>query len=183
MCGPTGVGCLVTNNGVMDEMQPFIGGGDMIEEVWLDRSTFASGAARFEAGTPKISAVVGWGAALEWLGQWSMSSIHAHCLRLARQAVAGLEASIPEIRIFGDHSRPDSSGVVSFLHPTIHASDLATLIDMHGVAVRTGHHCAQPLMRRIGVPATSRASFYLYNTENEVNVFLDAMNIVHERFA
>ncbi|HJN55528.1 MAG TPA: aminotransferase class V-fold PLP-dependent enzyme, partial [Candidatus Poseidoniales archaeon] len=137
----------------------------------------------FEAGTPKISAVVGWGAALEWLGQWSMSSIHAHCLRLARQAVAGLEASIPEIRIFGDHSRPDSSGVVSFLHPTIHASDLATLIDMHGVAVRTGHHCAQPLMRRIGVPATSRASFYLYNTENEVNVFLDAMNIVHERFA
>ena len=183
MCGPTGVGCLVMNNGVMDEMQPFLGGGDMIEEVWLERSTFASGSSRFEAGTPKISAVIGWGAALEWLGQWSMSLIHAHCLELARQAVAGLNDSIPGIRIFGDHSRDDTSGVVSFLHPTIHASDLATLIDMHGVAVRTGHHCAQPLMRRIGVLATSRASFYLYNTEEDVKVFLDAMTTVHGRFA
>ncbi|MAK77712.1 MAG: cysteine desulfurase [Euryarchaeota archaeon] len=183
MCGPTGVGCLVMNNGVMDEMQPFLGGGDMIEEVWLERSTFASGSSRFEAGTPKISAVIGWGAALEWLGQWSMSLIHSHCLELARQAVSGLKDSIPEIRIFGDHSRDDTSGVVSFLHPTIHASDLATLIDMHGVAVRTGHHCAQPLMRRIGVLATSRASFYLYNTEEDVKVFLDAMTTVHERFS
>ncbi len=183
MCGPTGVGCLVMNNGVMDEMQPFLGGGDMIEEVWLERSTFASGSSRFEAGTPKISAVIGWGAALEWLGQWSMSLIHSHCLELARQAVSGLKDSIPEIRIFGDHSRDDTSGVVSFLHPTIHASDLATLIDMHGVAVRTGHHCAQPLMRRIGVLATSRASFYLYNTEEDVKVFLDAMTTVHGRFA
>ena len=183
MCGPTGVGCLVMNNGVMDEMQPFLGGGDMIEEVWLERSTFASGSSRFEAGTPKISAVIGWGAALEWLGQWSMSLIHSHCLELARQAVAGLNDSIPGIRIFGDHSRDDTSGVVSFLHPTIHASDLATLIDMHGVAVRTGHHCAQPLMRRIGVLATSRASFYLYNTEEDVKVFLDAMTTVHGRFA
>ena len=183
MCGPTGVGCLVMNNGVMDEMQPFLGGGDMIEEVWLERSTFASGSSRFEAGTPKISAVIGWGAALEWLGQWSMSLIHSHCLELARQAVAGLNDSIPGIRIFGDHSRDDTSGVVSFLHPTIHASDLATLIDMHGVAVRTGHHCAQPLMRRIGVLATSRASFYLYNTEEDVKAFLDAMTTVHGRFA
>ena len=183
MCGPTGIGCLVMNNGVMDEMQPFLGGGDMIEEVWLDRSTFASGSSRFEAGTPKISAVIGWGAALEWLGQWSMKSIHTHCLELARKAVVGLKAAIPEIRIFGDHSRPDTSGVVSFLHPTIHASDLATLIDMHGVAVRTGHHCAQPLMRRIGVLSTSRASFYLYNTEDDVKAFLDAMIAVHGRFS
>ena len=183
MCGPTGVGCLVMNNGVMDEMQPFLGGGDMIEEVWLERSTFASGSSRFEAGTPKISAVIGWGAALEWLGQWSMSLIHAHCLELARQAVAGLNDSIPGIRIFGDHSRDDTSGVGSFLHPSIHASDLATLIDMHGVAVRTGHHCAQPLMRRVGVLATSRASFYLYNTEEDVKAFLDAMTTVHGRFA
>ena len=183
MCGPTGVGCLVMNNGVMDEMQPFLGGGDMIEEVWLERSTFASGSSRFEAGTPKISAVIGWGAALEWLGQWSMSLIHSHCLELARQAVSVLKASIPGIRIFGAHSRDDTSGVVSFLHPTIHASDLATLIDMHGVAGRTGQHCAQPLMRRIGVLATSRASFYLYNTEEDVKVFLDAMTTVHGRFA
>ena len=183
MCGPTGVGCLVMNNGVMDEMQPFLGGGDMIEEVWLERSTFASGSSRFEAGTPKISAVIGGGAALEWLGQWSMSLIHSHCLELARQAVSGLKDSIPGIRIFGAHSRDDTSGVVSFLHPTIHASDLATLIDMHGVAGRTGQHCAQPLMRRIGVLATSRASFYLYNTEEDVKVFLDAMTTVHGRFA
>ena len=183
MCGPTGVGCLILNNGVMDEMKPFLGGGNMIQEVWLQKSTFAEGSQRFEAGTPKIAEVIGWGAAIKWIRNWRMDSIHKHCLDLARYTVRGLQEIVPNIKIFGRHEFDDSSGIVSFLHPSIHASDLSTLLDMYGVAVRTGHHCAQPLMRKLGVSATSRASFYLYNTIDDANIFLEAIKSLSERFS
>lgn len=174
MVAPTGIGALIIGEGMADEMQPFIGGGDMIDQVWLDRATYTGMPHRFEAGTPKIAPAIGMGAAVDWLARWDMASVHEHCLALARQCRDGLLA-IDGIRIFGDHERDDNSGVVSFLHDGIHATDLATLLDTQGIAIRTGHHCTQPLMRKLGVPATARASMYLYNTEADVEAFLQAM--------
>ena len=174
MVGPTGIGALILGEGVSDEMQPFMGGGDMIDQVWLDHATYTGVPHRFEAGTPKIAPAIGLGAAVDWLSQWDMHSVHEHTLALARQCRDGLLA-IGGTRIFGDHDRQDNSGVVSFLHDDIHATDLATLLDAQGIAIRTGHHCTQPLMRKLGVPATARASMYLYNTEADVDAFLQAM--------
>ncbi len=183
MFGPTGVGCLVVSPGLFDEMQPFLGGGDMIKEVFLQHSSYAEKAHQYEAGTPKIAEVIGWGASVEWLRQFDFEAVHRHTLGLARRAANGLVERISNVRIFGDHSDDENAGIVSFLHPMIHANDLATLLDTYGVAVRSGHHCAQPLMRRLGVSATSRVSFALYNNHDDVDRFLDAMTDIDSRFS
>jgi cysteine desulfurase/selenocysteine lyase len=171
MCGPTGIGGLIVRPEMLDEMQPFMAGGDMIKEVFLDHSTFQTGPYRFEAGTPKIAEAIGWGAAINYLAQFDMEEVHQHIHDLAVHTATEI-SKISGIKVYGDHTDPTCSGVVSFLHETIHAEDLSHFLDLGGFAVRTGHHCAQPLMRRLGITATNRASFYLYNTLEEADAFI-----------
>ena len=179
MCGPTGIGSLIVKPEMLDEMQPFMAGGDMIEEVFLDHSTFQTGPYRFEAGTPKIAEAIGWGAAINYLAQFDMREVHQHIHDLAVYTAAAI-LKIPGFKVYGDHTDPNCSGVVSFLHETIHAEDLAHFLDLGGFAVRTGHHCAQPLMRKLGITATNRASFYLYNTREEADAFIAHLERVDE---
>ena len=182
MAGPTGIGCLLTSNERIQEMGPFMTGGSMIKKVTTDGSTFKDGHAMFETGTPRIAEAIGWGAAVEWLEQFKMVDIHNHVHEIA--AFAGKEMTkIPGIKIFGDPTNKDSSGAVSFLHDTIQSQDLALLLDQGGYAVRTGHHCAQPLMDALGVPSTNRASFWIYNTREEVEGFITHLQYICERFA
>ena len=182
MAGPTGIGCLLTSNERIQEMGPFMTGGSMIKKVTTDGSTFKDGHAMFETGTPRIAEAIGWGAAVEWLEQFKMADIHNHVHEIA--AFAGKEMTkIPGIKIFGDPTNKDSSGAVSFLHDTIQSQDLALLLDQGGYAVRTGHHCAQPLMDALGVPSTNRASFWIYNTREEVEGFITHLKYICERFA
>ena len=182
MAGPTGIGCLLTSNERIQEMGPFMTGGSMIKKVTTDGSTFKDGHEMFETGTPRIAEAIGWGAAVEWLEQFNMVDIHNHVHEIA--AYAGKEMiKIPGIKIFGDPSNKDSSGAVSFLHETIQSQDLALLLDQGGYAVRTGHHCAQPLMDALGVPSTNRASFWIYNTQQEVEGFISHLKYICERFA
>ena len=182
MAGPTGIGCLLTSNERIQEMGPFMTGGSMIKKVTTDGSTFKDGHAMFETGTPRIAEAIGWGAAVEWLEQFKMVDIHNHVHEIA--AFAGKEITkIPGIKIFGDPTNKDSSGAVSFLHDTIQSQDLALLLDQGGYAVRTGHHCAQPLMDALGVPSTNRASFWIYNTREEVEGFITHLKYICERFA
>tara|TARA_Y100001970_G_scaffold104228_1_gene130610 strand:- start:10119 stop:11345 length:1227 start_codon:yes stop_codon:yes gene_type:complete len=182
MAGPTGIGCLLVKSDVMDKMGPFMTGGSMIRRVTTDGSTFQEGHAMFETGTPRIAEAIGWGAAVDWLSNFDMKEVHAHVHNLAHFASQEM-SKINGIRIFGDPSRSDSSGAVSFLHDSIQSQDLAILLDEGGFAVRTGHHCAQPLMDALGVPSTNRASFWIYNTEEEVESFVKHLRYICDRFS
>ncbi|MBJ99761.1 MAG: cysteine desulfurase [Euryarchaeota archaeon] len=181
MCGPTGIGALLISPGIFEQMEPIQGGGDMITEVFKEYSNFQENEHKFEAGTPRIAEAIGWSAAINWMQKLDMNAAHQHTLMLAKNAAEGLK-QIPGIKVYGDHSNDDVSGVVSFLHESLHAEDIAHMLDSMGIAVRTGHHCAQPLMRRLGVTATNRASFYFYNTIEESNAFVDAVKSIVERF-
>ena len=181
MAGPTGIGCLLTSIERIQEMGPFMTGGSMIKKVTTDGSTFKDGHAMFETGTPRIAEAIGWGAAVEWLEQFKMVDIHNHVHEIASFAGKEME-KIPGIKIFGDPSNKDSSGAVSFLHENIQSQDLALLLDQGGYAVRTGHHCAQPLMDALGVPSTNRASFWIYNTKEEVEGFINHLKYICEKF-
>jgi len=181
MAGPTGIGCLLTSIERIQEMGPFMTGGSMIKKVTTDGSTFKDGHAMFETGTPRIAEAIGWGAAVEWLEQFKMEDIHNHVHEIASFAGNEME-KIPGIKIFGDPSNKDSSGAVSFLHENIQSQDLALLLDQGGYAVRTGHHCAQPLMDALGVPSTNRASFWIYNTKEEVEGFINHLKYICEKF-
>jgi len=182
MAGPTGIGCLLVSSERLEEMEPFMTGGSMIKKVTTDGSTFQNGHAMFETGTPRIAEAIGWGAAVEWLSQFEMKEIHEHIHKIA--AWTGNEMKkIPGIKIYGDPSNKNSSGAVSFLHEKIQSQDLAFLLDEGGFAVRTGHHCAQPLMDALGVPSTNRASFWIYNTQEEVESFISHLRDVCERFS
>ncbi|MDP6328667.1 MAG: cysteine desulfurase, partial [Candidatus Thalassarchaeaceae archaeon] len=182
MAGPTGIGCLLTSKERIQEMGPFMTGGSMIKKVTTDGSTFKDGHAMFETGTPRIAEAIGWGAAVEWLEQFKMEDIHNHVHEIASFAGREME-KIPGIKIFGNPSDKNSSGAVSFLHETIQSQDLALLLDQGGYAVRTGHHCAQPLMDALGVPSTNRASFWIYNTKEEVEGFINHLRYICEKFA
>jgi len=181
MGGPTGIGGLFVKPETMATMDPFISGGDMIETVTLEGSTYQKGPHKFEAGTPRIAEAFGWHAAIKWLSSLSMVDVHQHVSTLARNTAEEM-AKIPGIRIYGRHDLETCSGVVSFLHEKIHAEDLAHLLDSGGFAVRTGHHCAQPLMEALGVSSTARISFWLYNTENEASSFIEHLANIVERF-
>lgn len=175
MCGPTGVGGLWGRRELLEEMPPWMGGGDMIDRVELEGSTWAPLPSKFEAGTPNIEGVVGLGAAVDFLMEVGRESILAHERDLTAYAMERLEA-IPGIRVFGPSEIEDRSGVVSFTLGDVHPHDLATILDSHGIAIRAGHHCAQPLMRRLGVSATARASFYLYNTRADVDALVKGLD-------
>jgi len=180
MCGPTGIGALLISEDAFSEMEPFMGGGDMIETVTLQGSTYQSNEHKFEAGTPRIAEGFGWAAALEWISKIDLESHHARLLGIARDVSRQLkEKGMTVYSSLG----PDDAAVVSFTHPTIHPEDFARLLDAQGIAVRTGHHCAQPLMERLGVNGTIRASFYLYNDESDASIFLSGIDRVLEAMA
>jgi cysteine desulfurase/selenocysteine lyase len=181
MCGPTGIGGLWGRRELLESMPPVQGGGDMIDRVELERSTFAPLPHRFEAGTPHIAGVVGLGAAVDFLGGVGRERILAHERDLMAYALRRL-ASVPELRLFGPADVAARSGVISFTLADIHPHDLATILDAEGVAIRAGHHCTQPLMRRLGVSATARASFSLYNTREEVDRLVAALHRARHLF-
>ena len=169
MCGPTGIGALLISENAFSEMQPFMGGGDMIETVTLQGSTYQSNEHKFEAGTPRIAEGFGWAAALEWISKVDLESHHVRLLEIARNVAKQLGEK--GMTVYSTLN-PGDAAVVSFTHPTIHPEDFARLLDAQGIAVRTGHHCAQPLMDKLGVNGTIRASFYLYNDESDASIFL-----------
>ncbi len=170
--GPTGTGVLWGRYDVLDAMGPWQGGGDMVLEVGLDRATYREPPHRFEAGTPDIAGVIGLGAAIDWLLELGLERVAARDEVLVRHAAEVL-AGVPGLRIIGDPRR--RIGVVSFVVGDIHPHDLGTALDLEGIAIRTGHHCTQPVMAHFGVPATARASFGVYTTEDEIDQLAAAL--------
>lgn len=180
MCGPTGIGALLVRPDVFEEMEPFMGGGDMIQTVTIEGSTYQTNEHKFEAGTPRIAEAIGWDAAFGWMEQLDLKLEHKRLLEIARYTAKELRSL--GMTVYGRHDDQDSA-VVSFLHPTLHSEDLAHLLDAVGFAVRTGHHCAQPLLTRLGISSTVRASFYFYNTMDEAKSFVAQVKKILERFA
>ena len=172
--GPTGVGALWARLELLREMPPFLGGGSMIRRVTREGTTYADPPARFEAGTPAIAQAIGMAAAIRWLDGLGMERVLAHEREIADFALERL-ADVPELRIFGPPRGPERTGPLSFELEGIHAHDVAEILDRHGVAVRAGHHCAQPLMDRLGVAATTRASFGVYTTHEEIDRLVEAL--------
>jgi cysteine desulfurase/selenocysteine lyase len=177
--GPTGVGILYGKQEILTEMPPYQGGGEMIQSVSFERSTFKRPPFRFEAGTPAIVEAIGLGAAIDYLESLDRDRVRAHEAQLLAHATERL-AEIPGLRIYGtaDHK----AAILSFTLASAHPHDIGTILDRAGIAIRAGHHCAQPLMDRLGVPATARASFGLYNTTEEVDALAQALAMVCEFF-
>lgn len=179
MCGPTGIGALWARREILDAMPPYQGGGEMIERVTLRGSTFKEPPHRFEAGTPNIAGAVGFGAAVDYLGRLGMDRVRAHEVELLEYALPHLQ-TVPGFRAFGPAT--ERSAVISFTLGDLHAHDLAQVLDGHGIAVRAGHHCNQPLMDRLGVAATTRASFYVYNDRDDVDALREGLEAALEFF-
>jgi len=182
MLGPTGVGVLWARRELLAEMQPFLGGGDMISRVRQEGSTWADLPHKFEAGTPNIADVIAFGAAIEYLEALGMSEVREHEKQLTAYAMEKLRA-LPGLTIHGPLDAEKRGGVVAFSMADAHPHDVATIADGHGVAIRAGHHCAQLLLPHLGVSATSRASFAIYNHEGEVDVLVEALEHVGKVFA
>lgn len=180
MCGPTGIGALLVTDDAFSEMQPFMGGGDMIETVSIRGSTYQKNEQKFEAGTPRIAEAIGWTEAIKWLNDIDIKSEHERILQSARWLAGQLREM--GMTVYGRHDDNDAA-VVSFLHPTMNSEDLAHLLDARGFAVRTGHHCAQPLLERLEITGTVRVSLYFYNTHEEVVSFVNYLSEILERFA
>jgi cysteine desulfurase / selenocysteine lyase len=180
MCGPTGIGVLYGRQEVLEQMPPYQGGGEMILNVEFQKSTWKTAPHRFEAGTPDISGVIGLHAAMDYLDKIGRSHIAEHDQELGAYAYARLTRLMPGIRLFGPHI--GRAGVASFLLKDIHAHDVVTVADQRGVALRGGHHCNQPLMRKLGVESTARASFYFYNTTAEIDRFVEVLGEIQKFF-
>ncbi len=181
MCGPTGIGALYGKSALLEAMPPFLGGGDMIKEVKLRSFRPNTLPYKFEAGTPAIAEAVGFGAAVDYLSSVGMDNIAAHEHEITEYALERLE-EIPGVKIFGP-SADKKGGVAAFTLEGVHPHDVAQILDRDGIAVRAGHHCAQPLHEKFGIPATSRASFYLYNTKAEVDLLVNGIYKVKEMFS
>jgi cysteine desulfurase/selenocysteine lyase len=180
MCGPTGIGALFGRKDFLEEMPPFLGGGEMIKRVELRSFTANDLPHKFEAGTPAIAEGIGFGAAVDYLESIGMSSIEEHERKLTGYALERLSL-IPDLHLLGP-SIEDKGGVVAFYIDGIHAHDVAQVLDGQGIAVRAGHHCAQPLHEKFGLPASARASMYLYNTEEEIDQLISGIQKVKEIF-
>ena len=174
MLGPTGIGVVWGKPEILEEMEPAEGGGEMISDVQLHESRWAPIPHKFEAGTPPIAQAVGLGAAIEYLEKISMTAVRDHGIAITKYALKQLE-TVPDLKIHGPSNLEERGAVVSLELADIHAHDLATILDQFGVAVRAGHHCAKPLMRHLQVPATARASFYLYTTTEDIDALVDAL--------
>ena len=180
MCGPTGIGVLYGKRALLEEMPPFMGGGDMINTVTLEGFTPNQLPWKFEAGTPAIAEAIGLGAAVEYLSALGMENVHAHEQELTAYALA-LFHDLPGVTVYG----PDASqkgGVVSFAIEGVHPHDVATILDGEGICVRAGHHCCQPLMHHLNVPALARASFYIYTTKEDIDALVDGVKKVQAIF-
>ena len=180
MCGPTGIGILYGRPEVLEAMPPYQGGGEMILNVDFQKSTWKHAPHRFEAGTPDISGAIGLHAAMDYLDKIGRQNIAHHDQELGAYAFAKLSRLKGGIRLFGPHI--GRAGLVSFLLKDIHAHDVVTVADQRGVALRGGHHCNQPLMRRLGVESTARASFYFYNTTDEIDRFVEVLGEIQNFF-
>jgi cysteine desulfurase/selenocysteine lyase len=181
MLGPTGVGVLYGRKEILDAMPPFLGGGSMILEVWWDRATWNEVPFRYEAGTPNIADVIALGPALEYLENVGLTNVRAHERELTAYALGALR-EVPGLVIYGPQDADRRGGVFSFGMADIHPHDIGTVVDAEGVAIRAGHHCCQPLMRRLDVAATARASVYIYNTREEIDALVQALGKVHALF-
>ena len=171
MCGPTGIGVLWGRRELLEQMPPFLGGGEMIESVWMDHSTFAPPPHKFEAGTMPIAEAAGLDAAIGYLTEAGLDAIRAHEQDLVRYALGAL-GEVDGLRVLGPADPASRGAAVSFTVDEVHPHDISQVLDEHGVAVRAGHHCAWPLHRRFGITASTRASFYLYNTTAEVDALV-----------
>ncbi len=177
MCGPTGVGVLWGRLELLEAMSPFQGGGEMIQIVGRDQSSWAAVPHKFEAGTPNIAGAIGLGAAVDYLSKIGTKAISMHENEIMAYAMEQLSL-IPGLRIFGPSSLEDRSAVISFTMGDAHPHDISTILDTEGVAIRAGHHCAQLVMKHFGVPATARASFYLYSTREDVDRLVKGLDRV-----
>ncbi len=173
--GPTGIGVLYGRRELLEELEPFEGGGSMINKVTKDRITWASVPAKFEAGTPPIAEAAGLGAAVEWINGVGLEAIAAHEHELAEYAIPRL-LEVPGLKLFGPADLEDREAILSFDMEGVHPHDISEILDRHGVAVRAGHHCAQILMKRLEVPATTRASYAVYNTNEETDRLIEALH-------
>ncbi|MEX2588336.1 MAG: cysteine desulfurase [Actinomycetota bacterium] len=181
MCGPTGIGFLWGREQVLEDMHPFHGGGEMILDVWIDGATYNEVPYKFEAGTPPIAQAVGLGAAIDYLNAIGMKAVRDHEVEITRYALQRL-GELPGMKIYGPTDAEHKAGLVSFNIGDIHPHDVGTILDGEGVAIRAGHHCAKPLMRKLGVSATNRASFYIYNTQSDVDALVDALRSCNRMF-
>ncbi len=177
--GPTGVGVLYGKAGLLEEMPPYQGGGDMIRSVTFEKTTYNTIPYKFEAGTPHIAGVIGLGAAIEYLNQIGLETIDGYEHELLEHTTQSL-SQIAGVRLIG--TAKEKASVVSFILEGIHPHDIGTILDQRGIAIRTGHHCAQPLMERFGVPATARASLAFYNTKEEVDLLAEGLKAVRQFF-
>jgi cysteine desulfurase/selenocysteine lyase len=174
MLGPTGVGVLYGKREVLEAMDPFLGGGEMIKRVTYESSTYADLPHKFEAGTPNIADVIAFGAAIDYLEDLGMDVVREHEIALTQYAIDRLRET-EGVTVFGPPDATEKGGAVAFNYRDLHPHDLSQVLDQHGIAIRAGHHCAQPLMRRLDTVATARASLYLYNTEDEVDALIDGI--------
>ena len=181
MLGPMGAGVLWGRTELLEEMGPFLGGGSMIREVFLDHSTWNELPWKFEAGTPDVADVIGLAAAVDYLESVGMDAIRQHEMEMASYAIRALN-DLGGVTVYGPMDPSHRGGVVAFNYLDIHPHDIGTIVDREGVAIRAGHHCCQPLMRRLGVAATCRASYYLYNTESETDALVSALKQARELF-
>ncbi|MDC6463202.1 cysteine desulfurase [Nitrosopumilus sp.] len=181
MLAPTGIGVLWVRKSVLQTMNPFHGGGDMIREVHKYETTWNDLPYKFEAGTPSIAEVIGFGAAIDYLTKIGMDNVRQHEMELTQYAIDEL-SKIPGLEIYGTKDITKRGGVISFNFADVHPHDVADIIDKEGISLRSGHHCAQVLMERLNVAATSRASFYIYNTKTDVDALINSLNIVAKVF-
>ncbi len=184
MCGPTGIGALWARRALLDAMPPFLGGGEMISQVTLDGFTTNEVPWKFEAGTMPIAEAVGFAAAVDYVTDLGMANIRAHEKHLTAYTLAALDARFgADLTIYGPRDVNVRGGAISFLFEGIHAHDISQVVDEEGICVRAGHHCAKPLMKVLGVPATTRASFYVYNDEADADALVDALARAEQFFA
>jgi cysteine desulfurase/selenocysteine lyase len=185
MCAPTGIGFLYGKLDLLEAMPPFMGGGEMISEVFLDYATYACLPHKFEAGTPAIGEAIALGAAVDYLTKIGMDKIHAYEEELTAYLFKQL-LTIPQVRVYGPQPTADGKGraaLAAFTVEGLDSSDVSTMLDQEGVAIRSGHHCTQPLHRILGVPGTARASLYFYNTHKEIDIFIAALKDTIDFFA
>ena len=182
MLGPTGIGVLYAKRDVLESMEPFLTGGEMVLEVWNDRATWNDLPMRFEAGTPNIADAIALGAAVDYLQDLGMENVRQHEREITEYALARF-AELEELDVFGPRDVEVRGGIVSFHSAELHPHDIGTYLDREGVAIRTGHNCTMPLMRDLGIVATARASFYVYNLEEEVDVLVDNLKSALQYFS
>ncbi|MFQ6011380.1 MAG: cysteine desulfurase, partial [Nitrososphaerales archaeon] len=177
MLGPTGIGILYAKQEILEKMEPFLYGGDMIKEVHKNDVRWNDLPWKFEAGTPNIAGAIGLGAAIDYIDGLGIDRIRAHELALTSEALDAI-CSIPHVKVYGPKEAQERAGLISFNIDDVHAHDVASILDTHGICIRAGHHCAQPLMEKLGVAATTRASFYVYNGKEDIDRLIHGIEAV-----